>query len=154
MPMTREQLLLIQSSLRVDQARYDEAFEPWGFRAPASSLGQSRESYRRDLAVMAKKQLPMGDEYREVQYRRLNDAAFDAMEPELLKRCKGAASRNDSAPPGEIQPYYTTDTNGLKITNWRGRESFVKFMSRPGRLARFWDDRSKSWYPPQTQRSA
>jgi hypothetical protein len=96
----------------------------------------------------------VGDEYRHVQYRRLSDAAFDAMEPELLRRCRTAASRNDSVPPGEILPYYSTDKNGLKITNWKGRESFVKFMSRPGRLARFWDDRSKSWYPPQTQRSA
>jgi hypothetical protein len=36
MSMTREQLLLVQNALRVDQARYDEAFEPWGVSSTVS----------------------------------------------------------------------------------------------------------------------
>ena len=51
MPYTREQLLQIQSSARVFQARADDAFAPWGMRAPEPSvLAKIPDHYRRQTA--------------------------------------------------------------------------------------------------------
>ena len=49
MSYTREQLLQIQASARVYQARADDAFAPWGMRAPEPVIGVSADHYRRKL---------------------------------------------------------------------------------------------------------
>ena len=60
MPMTREQLLQVQASARVYQTRADEAFEPWGMRAPAPVLGEDPDDYRRKLGPPARAFYPNG----------------------------------------------------------------------------------------------
>jgi hypothetical protein len=37
-------------------------FAEWGFRAPEPTINANPEDYQRDLAVMAKKQLPYSDD--------------------------------------------------------------------------------------------
>jgi hypothetical protein len=101
MSMTREQILQMHNASRVYQERYDSAFQPWGMRAPAPPLPTRPEDvdeYRRSLAVQAKKLLPDDHKYRNVQYRRLDDAVLNNLEPQLLKAVSEAGRRNDSVP--------------------------------------------------------
>jgi hypothetical protein len=132
--MSRDQLLQMQSSARVYQARADNVFQEWGFRAPAPVIGQDPEDYRRDLAVMAKRQLPHGHELRKVKLWGLPKAAFEAMEPQVYNECGKAASRPDSVPLGEMREVVKIDPKtGHKEIHFRGQESFVKEFTRPGR---------------------
>ena len=139
MPLTREQELQVQASSQVIQARYDEAFQPWGMRAPERVIGEPIDDYRRKLAIKAKKLLPEDHEYRQVQFRQLRDDAFDVFEPQLLKDCKSAAYRADSVPLGEMRRVEEVDQNGLKTVKWIGQRSFVEdFKQVPRRIAGFW----------------
>src|SRR6516162_5894853 len=101
--MSRDQLLQMQSSARVYQARADSVFQEWGFRAPAPVIGQDPEDYRRDLAVVAKKQLPYGHELRKLKLWKMPRDAFEVMEQQVYAACREAASRPDSVAPGEMR---------------------------------------------------
>ena len=132
--MTREQLLQAQASARVFQARADSAFEPWGFRAPAPPLGQDPQDYRRDLAVMAKKQLPYDHQFRKMKVWKMPKDVFEVFEPQIYDACREAASRPDSVAPGEIREVTRINPqNGHKEVHFIGNESFVRDMMRPGR---------------------
>jgi hypothetical protein len=133
--MTRDQLLQAQASARIYQERADSTFQEWGFRAPAPPLGQDPEAYRRELAVMAKKQLPYGHEMRIKNLRKLPRDVFEVFEPQIFAACREAAKRPDSAAPGEIREIVKINPeNGHKEITFLGREHFVKNMGRPGRL--------------------
>jgi hypothetical protein len=131
--MTREQLLHIQASSRVLQARYDSALESWGVRAPQMTLGQDIGDYHRSLAVLAKKQLPDGHKFRKVQYRSLQDDAFSAIEPDLLRAVSETGKRNDSVPVGQMREITETGRNGEKVTKFIGQQSFIVGMKPPVR---------------------
>jgi hypothetical protein len=132
--MTRDQLLQMQASARVYQARADSVFQEWGFRAPAPSFGQDAQDYRRDLAVMAKKQLPYGHELRKIKLWNLPRDVFETLEPQVYNACREAASRPDSVPPGEMREVVKINPqNGHKEIHFLGRDSFVKDFTRPGR---------------------
>jgi hypothetical protein len=132
--MNREQLLQMQASARVYQARADSIFQEWGFRAPQPTLGQDPEDYRRDLAVMAKKQLPCGHELRKVKLWKLPKDVFETFEPQVYSACAEAAKRPDSVTPGEIREVVRINPqNGHKEIHFLGNESFVRKMGREGR---------------------
>jgi hypothetical protein len=135
--MTRDQLLQMQASARVYQARADSVFQEWGFRAPAPTIGQDPQDYRRDLAVMAKKQLPYGHELRKMKLWKLPRDVFETFEPQIYNACREAANRPDSVPPGEMREIVKINPqNGHKEIHFLGRESFVtdpRYGHRPGR---------------------
>jgi hypothetical protein len=132
--MSREQLLQMQASARVYQARADAVFQEWGFRAPAPVIGQDPQDYRRDLAVTAKRQLPYGHELRRIKLWKLPRDAFEVMEPQVYAACREAASRPDSAAPGEMREVTRINPqNGHKEIHFLGNESFVRQMGRDGR---------------------
>jgi hypothetical protein len=131
--MTREQLLQMHAAGRVFQERADTALMPWDIRAPSPVIGQDINEYRRDLAVKLKKLLPENHELRKVQYRALNDAALDALEPQLHAAVRAEANNPNTVPPGEFRKVIDVDQAGGKSVRWIGQESFVKEMGRPGR---------------------
>jgi hypothetical protein len=132
--LTRDQLLQVQESARVFQARADAAFEPWGFRAPQPLIGQDPQDYRRELCIMAKRQLPYGHKLRIKNLKKLPRDVFEVYEPEIYDACREAASRPDSVAPGEIRQIVKHNpTTGHREVHYIGGESFVKDMGRPGR---------------------
>jgi hypothetical protein len=132
--MSREQLLQVQASARVYQARADSVFEEWGFRAPAPALGQDPQDYRRDLCVMAKKQLPYDHQFRKMKVWKMPKDVFEVFEPQIYDACREAASRPDSVAPGEIREVTRINPqNGHKEIHFLGTTSFVRDMGRPGR---------------------
>jgi hypothetical protein len=121
----------------VYQERYDNAMQPWGVRAPAPTLGQDIEVYRRNLAVQAKRLLPDGHELKEVQYRAMPDSILNKFEPDLLSAVHSTASQNDTVPfDAPLRRVEEVDQNGLKIVKWIGQRSFIHDFTRPGRRAR------------------
>jgi hypothetical protein len=134
MGMTREQILQQHASARVYQERYDSVLEPWGVRAPAPVLGEDIDTYRRNLAVQAKRLLPDGHELKKVQYRGLPSDAFNGLESQLLGAVRTIATDNTSVPyDAPLRRVEDVDANGLKIVKWVGQRSFIHDFTRPGR---------------------
>ena len=131
--MSREQLMQVQSAARIYQERADTALSSWDIRAPAPVLGQPIEKYRRDLAVMLKRQLPEGHQLRKVQFRRLDDVTLDIFERQLYPAVRAEAHNPMTVPVGEFRRVVEIDQNGAKMVKWIGQQSFVREMGRPGR---------------------
>jgi hypothetical protein len=127
------------------QAYYDETLRSVGTRAPAPSLGQSCNDYRREVLRQLKRTfLPQNHDLYQVQYRGLRADALDAFEPQLLQAVVKEARNPENLPPGEIRPIEVRGPDGQKWIDWIGRESFVKQMMRPGRrVLSFTTDRGR-----------
>jgi hypothetical protein len=129
----RQHQLRVHRSLRSIQERADTAFTPWGFRAPAPALGCDPNEYRRDLLIKAKKLLPGYNELRHIQIRQLRSDALTQFENLIYPAAKAEAFKADSVPDGEMRKIHKPTANGHEITEWIGKESFVKDMSVPPR---------------------
>ena len=129
----RQHALRVQRSLRAIQERADNALEPWGLRARGPTLGENPDAYRRDLLIQAKKLLPGSNELRHVQVRQLPRDALSNFEDQIYPAAHATAYSADSVPDGQMRAIEEKDSNGLKMTRWVGKESFVKAMGRPGR---------------------
>jgi hypothetical protein len=138
--MTREQLLQVQASARVFQARADDAFSTWGQRAPAPVVGQDPDEYRRRLMIKAKNLLPEGHELRKVTVNRLPTSAVDIFEPQFYAACKEAGTRNDSVPEGQMRMVERINPdNGHKMNVFYGTRSFIEDFKLPvRRVVSFW----------------
>jgi hypothetical protein len=123
----------MQASGRVYQERADNALSPWDIPAPAPVLGEDISKYRRDLAVKLKRLLPETHQLRKVQYRRLDDAILSAFEPDLYRAVRAEARNPNTVPRGEYRRVVKIDSNGMKMVEWIGQESFIKEFTRPGR---------------------
>lgn len=134
MSFSREQLLQIQAGNRVYQARADDAFAPWGMRAPEPIIGEDPDHYRRRLLIEAKFQLPEDHEYRDLRIKRLPSDALAPYEDLIYPACKSAAKRPDFVAIGETREVTTVNpVNGHKEITFLGRESFIKEMKPPVR---------------------
>lgn len=132
--MNREQILQMQASARVYQERYDNVLQPWGVRAPAPTLGQDIDAYRRNLAVQAKRLLPDDHQLKKVQYRGLPSDAFEGYEPQLLRAVRTVATDNASVPyDAPLRRIEDVDSNGMKIIKWIGQRWFGHDFTREGR---------------------
>jgi hypothetical protein len=132
---SRDHLLELQARARALQERADDALSPWGLRAPQMTAGTSLGKYRRDLAVLCKKQLREDHELRRVQYRALESDALEIMEDQLYKAVKAEAFRPDSVAKNTLREVVEVDHNGMKIHKFIGLRSFVHDFARPGRHA-------------------
>jgi hypothetical protein len=97
------------------------------------SWARTLPKYRRDLAVKLKKLLPGSHELRQVQYRRLDDTTLSVFEPQLYHAVRAEAHNPSTVPPGEFRRVVKIDSNGMKMVEWIGQDSFIKQFTRPGR---------------------
>jgi hypothetical protein len=130
----RQHVLRVHRSLQANvQARADEAFEPWGFRAPAPTLGVDPDKYRRKMLDKAKKLLPGTNKLRHIEIWDLPASALGNFEDQIYPAARAEAFRPDSVPAGEMRKVHKPTANGHEIIEWIGRESFVKQLGRQGR---------------------
>jgi hypothetical protein len=129
---SREHLMEVQSAARQFQQRADSALEPWNLRAPGPVMGQPINDYRRDLLVMAKRQLPDDHELRGVKVRQLEPDALAIMESQIYPAVKAAAMRPDSVPAGELREVTEVGLDGIKLTKFVGQRPFTDEFTRPG----------------------
>jgi hypothetical protein len=134
MPMTRDQLLQMQASARVVQGEYDDVFQPWGFAAPAPTMGEHPDEYRRRMAIKAKKLLPDDHKLRTMQISQMPDDAFNIFEPQYRTECKQSAYRPDTIPyDAPLRRVEEVGSDGLKIVKFIGQRSFIHDFTIPGR---------------------
>jgi hypothetical protein len=144
--LPQEQRMRLQSRAKSYQARADAVFAEWGFRAPQPTLDCNPEDFRRDLCVMAKRQLPYSDDrpspdstatfadLRRLKLWGLPADVFANYEPLIYDACAQAVARNDTVPAGEMREVTRIDPKtGLKETRFYGQRSFVADLTRPGR---------------------
>jgi hypothetical protein len=146
--LNRDQLLQVNAVARQYQSIYDEALRSWGVRAPAPTYCDSVEAvgeFRRELAVQAKRLLPMSEtrvdpreptfgDLRRAQYRSMADDALAALEPSLLKAVAAAGKRNDSISFDEpLREIHERNENGAHVIRFLGMRSFVHDMKAPVR---------------------
>src|SRR5262245_62740812 len=117
------------------QEFYDNALRRVGMRAPAPTLGQTVNDYRREaLRTLKRTFLPQNHDLYQVQFRQLKTDALGVFEPQLLSACVTEANNPQHVPLGELRKVEELDEFGkLKTIRWIGQESFVKQMGRPGR---------------------
>jgi hypothetical protein len=116
------------------QEFYQREVEDIGLNIPPPTLGQTTNSYRREMMRLLKKTfIPATHDLYQVQMRGLPADALPVIEQALLPACKTEAFNPATVPLGEIREVVMTDASGLKIRNFIGQESFVKQMMRPGR---------------------
>ena len=117
------------------QAYYDDTLRKVGTRAPAPSLGQSVNDYRRETLRQLKRTfLPQNHDLYQVQCRALPADALEVFEPQILRACVDEANNPAHVPPGELRKIERLDEYGkVRCIDWVGQDSFVKQMMRPGR---------------------
>jgi hypothetical protein len=130
--MNYEQMQRMQSSARMYQERFDDALSPWDRRAPAPTLGQSVNDYRRETLVQMKKLLPPNHKLR-IPVRDLRSDALNVIEPQICRAVRAEAHNPATVPPGEFRKVIKVDDNGMKMVEWIGQRSFVDQFTRPGR---------------------
>ena len=125
-------------SCRRHQERYDSAYRGLGLSgAPAPDAGEFGGDYRRRLMKGLQDKLSSSHPFADVDPNDLNTAAIKAIEPQIIEAAEQEAAqpspenlpRDDSM----IARTRTDPMTNARVTNWYGRESFIKSMSRPAR---------------------
>src|SRR6516164_5900677 len=116
------------------QEHYQAQVEDLGCNIPPPTLGQSTNDYRREMMRLLKQTfIPRNHDLYKVQMRALPDDVLSGFEQMLLPACKTEAFNPMTVPKGEMREVVKVDANGLKVRNFIGQDSFVKFIGRPGR---------------------
>jgi hypothetical protein len=115
--------------------------------APLASTDSGyANTYRRRLANQLVARFPEDSEYHNLSVNKLQNDAFNVFEPQIYAEANTqfrkpsviatspAARTDNSAPEGALVYVTTTDpANKQQINTFYGKESFVKWMGRPGR---------------------
>jgi hypothetical protein len=130
------------------QSYFDDNLRDVGVRAPPPIVGQSPEDYVRETCRTLKRQhLAPNDEYYQVDYRGLPNEHLPVYADGLVKRVNTRRKDPMTVPFGELREFEKIDpVTGVKSNVFIGQDNFVRFMGRPGRWGRIWNDRTKEWY--------
>ena len=119
------------------QARYDDSYAAFGVQVPRPVDGEHPEKYRIRLFNRLVRKLPEGHAWSDTRADDLPlGPAMDNIEVMVLEAAKreGLAPSMENLPEdGTIIACPRSDDAGAKITEFFGRESFIKSMGRPGR---------------------
>ena len=123
---------------RVIAEVYDDAFRSFGTEVPAAVDDEAPAAYRRRLFNRLARKLPSGHDLADV---RADDVCgqpivFDNFEALIIEAAKreGAKPSIDNLPPdGTLVARHRSDDTGTRFTEFFGRSSFIKDMTRPGR---------------------
>jgi hypothetical protein len=120
------------------QATYADAFQSFGTEVPAPVDDEAPSRYRSRLYNRLARRLPRGHELADIRADDLGGSpvVFDNFEKMLLDAAKAEGERPsiDNLPPsGELVARHRTNDMNAKVTEWYGRDSFIKSMGRPGR---------------------
>jgi hypothetical protein len=121
------------------QATYADAFQSFGTETPAPADDEPPARYRARLFNRLARRLASDHELSSIRADDLGSQAvvFDNFERMLLDaaRQEGLRPSIDNLPPsGEMIARHRADADtGAKVTEFYGRQSFIKSMGRPGR---------------------
>lgn len=132
---------------RVIAGVYDDAFRSFGTEVPAAVDDEAPSRYRVRLFNRLVRRLPEGHEWSRTRADDLpSGPALDNIEQLIIEAAKAEGERpsiENLPPSGELIARHRTDSaTNERMTEWFGRESFIKSMSRPGRKVRCIYDRN------------
>jgi hypothetical protein len=139
------------------QERYDPAFAAFGVGTPQAVADESPGRYRRRLFESLQRKLPDSNEWSDVRADDIPASARANIEALVIAAAKAEGARPSEAnlpPSGEMISRTRIDDMNQRMTEWFGRESFIKSLGRPGRpVERIVDRRSNSviWGKPLSQ---
>src|SRR5262249_2039047 len=114
---------------------YNNELRDIGWEAPTPKAGQKGGNYRRtSLQHFVDHLLPQYHELAKLNYLDVPYDILKVFEPQVLKACVVEYQTPTNVLPGELRKIERKDGYGHHLmTDWIGRESFVKAMGRPGR---------------------
>lgn len=142
------------------QSRYNSAFRSFGTEVPAPVDDEAPSAYRSRLFNRLGRKLSPDHELASIRADDLGNQpqVFDNFEEMIIAAAKAEGERpsQENLPPnGEIIARHRTDSDtGSKVTEFFGRESFIKDLTRPGRkVLRLIDPNSRTviWGRPLDQ---
>jgi hypothetical protein len=126
------------------QRCYDEAFEPFGKRAPEPEADAYPPDYRRKLFAIGQSMLPTDHELAQIgDPRDLDRSAIIPFEQQLFEALRKEAEQptGDNLPESPDDPRArreVRDDSGRVAIIYKAKNSFIKGMGRPGmRVLRF-----------------
>ena len=132
-------------------ARYADAYRAFGTEVPAPVDDEAPSAYRRRLFNRLARKLSPDHRLAQIRSDDLGGqaAVFDHFENEMLEAAKAEGERpsQENLPTdGTIVARTRTDSDtGSKVTEFFGRESFIKSMGRDGRrVARLIDPNTRT----------
>ena len=143
------------AAAREYQEYVQRELEPYGVgQVPGHVGGEKFYAYKRKTDALIKRQfLPRTHELWNVNFTGPNRIPTEALKPfedQLIAACKVEAYNPATVPLGELRQITKRDSNGQKIHEFVGQESFVKQFSRPGRLAKIRSpDTHPGWFPKE-----
>jgi hypothetical protein len=132
------------------QARFEDTFQPYGERAPAPAADESVPSYHKHLLRTVQKKLSPADDrvlsgtnnttvgdLARLPVNEMTRTLRDGFDPLFHQAASLQAEKphvSTLPPEGEFVARHRVDEAGRSTTEFHGRESFIKGLSRPGRL--------------------
>ena len=120
------------------QARADAAYSELGKRAPAPWPGERLPQYRRRLLQPLKSH---SKTWSDVDLATQSGKNLDVIEKQIYANAIAYADSNDFAQGDEMRAVHKTDDSGRRITEFRGRSSFINQFKGAGYRARIVDPR-------------
>jgi hypothetical protein len=120
------------------QAKFDQAFEKFGERAPARIADESPAKYRRRMFASLKRKLPDDSDLAAVDPHELGSDLIEKFENMLIEAAaKEAEEPSEGNLPDDVYDPRARrermDSMGQRRTEFLARTSFIAQMSRPGR---------------------
>jgi len=123
-------------SLENIQARADSVMISFGDRAPVFMAGEKPIDYRRRLASMLQKHSKI---WKGKRLESMSDEVFGEVEKQVYADALQAALHPSDFAEGEMRPVRRQNEFGHFITEFVGKDSFVKQFGLPPRRARIRD---------------
>jgi hypothetical protein len=120
------------------QARADSVYNELGKRAPAPWPGERLTQYRKRILAPLK---PHSKTWSDVDLNTQSGKNLDVIERQIFADAVAFADSNDAVQGDEMRAVHKTDDSGRRITEWRGRSSFINQFKGERRLATIRDPR-------------
>jgi hypothetical protein len=127
-----------QEQIADAQARADSAYNELGRRAPPPMPGERLLQYRRRLLAPLKSH---SKTWSDVDLSTQSGKNLDVIERQIFDDAIAFADSNDFANGDEMRVVNKTDDSGRRITEFRGRSSFINKFKGESRLATIRDPR-------------
>jgi hypothetical protein len=148
------------------QERFDTKLSQVGMRCPEPVLGQSVNDFRRDVLIKAKKAfIPRTHPLRQFSLDDIKGDALNVIEQKILDAVVVEAQNPQNVPRGTLREIRKIDPRtGNRMNVFYGQDSFAMLPNfgvpanisfgggaRPGRSARFFNERTREWYPAKSR---
>ena len=116
------------------QAYYQESLNNVGVRVPPPRLGDTVNTYRKEVLRQLKRTFLQNHDLGKINCRGLPADALAIFEPQMIAACVNSVNDASHLEPGELRKVERLDELGrVRCIDWVGQQHFTAQMMRPGR---------------------